>query len=66
MSDPRCNKARASLESQIDAEMLKNIVKAIHQISYGSVEIVIHDSRIVQIERKERIRFDSGITRERS
>jgi hypothetical protein len=46
--------------------MLKNIVKAIHQISYGSVEIVIHDSRIVQIERKERIRFDSGITRERS
>ena len=66
MSDPRCNKARASLESQIDTEMLKNIVKAIHQINYGSVEIVIHDSRIVQIERKERIRFDSGITRERS
>jgi hypothetical protein len=30
------------------------------------VEIVIHDSRIVQIERKEKIRFDSGIARERS
>ena len=66
MSDSGYNKARVSLESQIDAEMLKNIVKAIHQINYGSVEIVIHDSRIVQIERKEKIRFDSNIARERS
>ncbi|HVN81560.1 MAG TPA: YezD family protein [Terriglobia bacterium] len=66
MSDPRYNRVQVSLESQIDAEMLKNIVKAVDQINYGSVEIVIHDSRIVQIERKERIRFDSGIARERS
>ena len=27
-------------------------------IRYGSVEIVIHDSRIVQIERRERVRLD--------
>jgi len=66
MSDHRYNRVQVSLESQIDAEMLKNIVKAVDQINYGSVEIVIHDSRIVQIERKERIRFDSGIARERS
>jgi hypothetical protein len=66
MSDPLFPKARVSLESKIDAEMLKNIMKAIHQINYGSVEIVIHDSRIVQIERKEKIRFDSDITRDRS
>ena len=66
MSNSPFSKAKVSLESQIEAEMLKNIMKAIHQIKYGSVEIVIHDSRIVQIERKEKIRFDNDIARERS
>ncbi|MGD9728275.1 MAG: YezD family protein [Nitrospiraceae bacterium] len=31
---------------------------AIGGIRYGSIEITIHDSRIVQIERKEKLRFD--------
>ncbi|MGH7493333.1 MAG: DUF2292 domain-containing protein [bacterium] len=26
-------------------------------IRYGSLEIVIHDAKVVQIERKEKIRF---------
>ncbi len=36
---------------------LREILRSIRSISYGSVEIVIHDSRIVQIERKEKFRF---------
>jgi hypothetical protein len=32
---------------------------AIRAIRYGSVEIMIHDARVVQIERKEKIRFAS-------
>jgi hypothetical protein len=31
---------------------------ACHQnVRFGSVEIIIHDSRVVQIERKENVRF---------
>ena len=40
--------------SEVDAE----VIRAIRNIRYGSVEITIHDSRVVQIERKEKRRFD--------
>jgi hypothetical protein len=34
----------------------KDIVNVIKGIRFGSVEITIHDSKIVQVERKEKIR----------
>ena len=34
----------------------KDIVDVIKGIRFGSVEITIHDSKIVQVERKEKIR----------
>ena len=34
------------------------IFKAIRDIRFGSVEIVIHDSRVVQIEKKEKTRIE--------
>jgi hypothetical protein len=37
---------------------LTHIASALTGIRYGSIEIVIHDSRIVQIERKEKVRFE--------
>jgi len=40
--------------NEVDAE----IIRAVRNIRYGSVEITIHDSRVVQIERKEKRRFD--------
>ena len=33
------------------------ILDAIRRTQFGSVEIVIHDGQIVQIERKEKTRF---------
>lgn len=37
--------------------VMREIMRAITGVRFGSVEITIHDSRIVQIERKERVRF---------
>jgi len=34
------------------------ILLALKGIRFGSVEIIVHDSRVVQIERKEKMRFD--------
>lgn len=34
------------------------IAVALQGIRFGSIEIVIHDSKVVQIERKEKLRFD--------
>jgi hypothetical protein len=35
------------------------VAEAVRGIRYGSVEIVIHDARIVQIERRERVRIET-------
>lgn len=51
--------------SQLDPALLKEIVSALQEIHFGSIEIVIHDSRVVQIERKEKIRFDAESSRKR-
>ena len=45
-------------KSQLPSAVLDEIVLALQEIHYGSVEIVIHDSRVVQIERKQKTRFD--------
>jgi len=37
------------------------ILNAVRGIRYGSVEITIHDSRVVLIECKKKIRVQSGV-----
>ena len=41
-------------------EILRRIANAISGVRFGSVEVVIQDSRVVQIERKEKFRFDKN------
>jgi len=36
----------------------KHILDAIRAIKYGAVEVIIHDSRIVQIDKTEKLRFE--------
>jgi hypothetical protein len=40
-------------------DLERQILQAIKTVRYGSVEIIIHDSKVVQIERKEKIRLDT-------
>ena len=40
------------------AAILRQIAAAMNGLRFGSVEVVIQDSRVVQIERKEKFRFD--------
>ena len=53
----------ANEREAFDSEVLsrnveKKIIQAIKSLSYGSVEIIIHDSKVVQIERREKIRIE--------
>ena len=41
----------------INPKILEEIAAYINQINYGEVVIIIHDSKIVQIEKKEKKRF---------
>lgn len=40
-----------------DAEIVEQIVKAISSVQYGHVQIVIQDSRVVQINKTEKVRL---------
>ena len=44
------------MEQPSEGELLREIASAIRGIRFGSVEIVIHDSRVVQVERREKVR----------
>jgi hypothetical protein len=47
-------------DAQSGDEILRRIANAISGVRFGSVEVVIQDSRVVQIERKEKFRFDKN------
>jgi hypothetical protein len=53
-AEPSANRVSDVSLSEVDHEVLRSI----RNIRYGSVEITIHDSRVVQIERKEKRRFE--------
>jgi hypothetical protein len=43
---------------QSTEDLAQAILKAVRGLRYGSLEIVVHDSKIVRIEKRERIRLD--------
>lgn len=45
-------------QKQTPVEIEQEIFRAIQHIKYGSVEIVIHEGKVVQIECREKIRID--------
>jgi hypothetical protein len=53
-------KSKLSLET--DEAVLQAVALAIssvkQQSGYGSIEITVHDGRVTQIERREKVRFD--------
>ena len=51
------------LADETHRQLTQQILQALQEIRYGSVEIIIHDSQVVQIERKEKIRIDTDSSR---
>jgi hypothetical protein len=53
---------RRDRSMQAGEEQLRRIeeelTNALSEIRFGSIEIIIQDSRVIQIERREKVRFD--------
>lgn len=45
-------------KAQKERELLNEILLAIRSIRYGHVQIVIQDSKVVQIDKTEKVRLD--------
>ena len=44
----------------LGADWERAVVEAIRALRYGSVEIVVHEGRVVQIETRAKVRFDEA------
>lgn len=47
----------ATRKSVDEPKVRDEILRAVREVRYGSVEITIHDAKVVQVERREKIRF---------
>jgi hypothetical protein len=50
---------------QLDEIWTKRILDSISGLEYGHVQIIVHDGKIVQIERTERKRFEISQAKKR-
>jgi hypothetical protein len=39
-------------------QLLRELRKALRTIRFGAIELVIHDGRVVQLESREKVRFE--------
>lgn len=55
-----------SPESGVIELWVKEVLAQVKSLRFGVVQIVIHDARVVQIERTEKFRFDAANAREKT
>jgi hypothetical protein len=49
----------ASIDAPVGVppEVLATLTRLLREVRYGSIEIVVHEGRVTQIERREKVRF---------
>jgi len=55
---PAPNQAGPDDTLPLPPALLSELRQALQSIRYGAIELVIHDGRVVQLERHEKVRFD--------
>jgi hypothetical protein len=46
------------IDFQATEDLGPTVLRALRGLRFGSVELVVHDGRVVQIERRERVRLE--------
>ncbi|MGA2030047.1 MAG: YezD family protein [Verrucomicrobiota bacterium] len=54
---------KSAVSGNDDLKWLELVIQQVGSLRYGVVEIVVHDSRVIQIEKTERVRLDKTATR---
>jgi hypothetical protein len=54
---------KAPVPATNDLKWVDLVVQHVKSLRYGVVEIIVHDSRVIQIERTERVRLDKPESR---
>ena len=51
------NKNKKNEDMEADRRVAEEIMKAVREIRYGSIQITIHESKVVQIDKTEKVRW---------
>lgn len=51
------NKNNKNEDMEADRRVAEEIMKAVREIRYGSIQITIHESKVVQIDKTEKVRW---------
>jgi hypothetical protein len=43
-----------------ELKWLELVIQHVNSLNYGTVEIIVHDSRVIQIEKTERVRLEKA------
>ena len=57
MTDSKMTSVDRNL-SQSEVELLKELVRSLRTLRYGSVNLTVHDGRLVEIQKIEKIRMN--------
>jgi hypothetical protein len=58
MSSAAIDNERKNGEAEVLNALAEQVLRTVAGIRFGSVELVIHEGRVVQIERRERLRLE--------
>jgi hypothetical protein len=53
----------SKINNDVSNEILRVVEELKHGSGFGSVEIILHDGRVTQIEKREKLRFSNGSNR---
>ena len=48
-----------AVTSPLDPALLREVAAALRNLRFGSVELVVHEGRVVQLERHEKVRINA-------
>jgi hypothetical protein len=52
----------SKINNDVSNEILRVVEELKHGSGFGSVEIILHDGRVTQIEKREKLRFNNSST----
>lgn len=50
--------AKQNPKNIVNDAITKEVIEAINNLKYGQIHITVHNSKIVQIDKTEKVRFD--------
>jgi hypothetical protein len=51
--------AAMSQNNALQKPLVQEILRAVESVRFGSIEITVHEGRVTQIEKREKVRFTS-------